>query len=123
MNEILIISIFVVIIVVYLKRYRRIQQQYTSLSKQYSTLLSQKKSSEITTGQIAEKLVPFLNHFKHNPKDALFCGNPIDYIIFGQDQITFIEVKTGKARLTKKQKRIKAIVQQKNVEWEEIRIN
>jgi len=107
----------------YFKRYKKIQKECHQLAEQYSTLLSQKKSSEIITGQIAEKLVPFLKYFNHNPKDALFCGNPIDYIIFGKDEITFIEVKTGKARLTKKQKRIKEAVKQKNVKWEEIRIN
>ena len=102
--------------------YARAIRKHKQLSKQYSKLLSQKKSSEITTGQIAEKLVPFLDYFNYNPRDALFCGNPIDYIIFGEDKITFLEVKTGNARLTKKQKRIKSIVQNKNVSWEEIRI-
>ncbi len=104
-------------------RYRQINIQWRQLEVKYTKLLSQKKSSEITSGQIAEKLVPFLNHFNHNPKDALFCGNPIDYIVFGEDTITFIEVKTGRARLTKKQQRIKSIVKKRNVLWEEIRIN
>tara|TARA_Y100000310_G_scaffold337361_1_gene424243 strand:- start:1728 stop:2102 length:375 start_codon:yes stop_codon:yes gene_type:complete len=122
-DTIIIVIILSIPIALYFKRYRAIDIEYNLLAERYKKLLSQKKHSEITTGQIAEKLVPFLKHFKHNPKDALFCGNPIDYIIFGEKHITFIEVKTGKARLTKKQRKIKELVKQKNVEWEEIRIN
>ena len=92
------------------------------LGDSYSKLLSQKKSSEVVTGQIAEKLVPFLDQFNHDPREATFCGNPIDYVIFGQDQITIMEIKTGNARLTKKQKHIKSLVQNGDVVWEEIRI-
>ena len=92
------------------------------LEASYSKLLSQKKSSEVVTGQITEKLVPFLDEFNHNPRDATFCGNPIDYVIFGPEEITILEIKTGNARLTKKQEHIKSLVQNGDVVWEEIRI-
>lgn len=127
MNSLITITILICICALYfyktIIKYRALSRKYEQLSGQYATLLSGKKRSEITTGQIAEKLVPFLKYFEHNPKDALFCGNPIDYIVFGEKVITFIEVKTGKARLTKKQRRIKELVQQKEINWEEIRIN
>lgn len=98
------------------------QRNAASMSASYDKLLSQKKSSEINTGLIAEKLVPFLKNFKHNPKDATFCGNPIDYVIFGPDKVTIMEIKTGNARLTKKQRHIKSLVNNGDVVWEEIRI-
>jgi hypothetical protein len=92
------------------------------LTTAHKKLFSQKKSSEVRTGHIAEKFVPFLNKFKHRPDQTQFIGNPIDYLIFGDDAITFIEVKSGNARLSNKQKHIKNLVLNKQVEWEEIRI-
>ena len=118
-----IITIILCIVTLYLyAKLLKKQRSVATLSASYNKLLSQKKSSEINTGLIAEKLVPFLDNFKHDPKDATFCGNPIDYVIFGQDKVTIMEIKTGNARLTKKQKHIKSLVQNGDVVWEEIRI-
>lgn len=122
--EYIIIGI-VILIALNIYLYVQIQKEKSKtklLDESYSKLLSQKKSSEVVTGQIAEKLVPFLEQFNHNPREATFCGNPIDYVIFGQEQITIMEIKTGNARLTKKQKHIKSLVQNGDVVWEEIRI-
>lgn len=38
-------------------------------------------------------------------------GQPIDFIGIGDDTIDFIEVKTGKARLTKAEKKISELVE------------
>ena len=89
---------------------------------EYSRLLSQKKSSEVRLGQISEKLVPFLKFFKYDPKNAYFIGMPIDYIVFEDDKIIFVEIKTGDSALSKKQNAIKNIIKNKNVEFEIIRI-
>ena len=89
---------------------------------EHSRLLSQKKSSEVRLGQISEQLVPFLKYFKYDPKNAHFIGMPIDYIIFENDKIVFVEVKTGTSVLSKKQNTIKNIIKNKNVEFETIRI-
>lgn len=86
------------------------------------TLTNQKKSSEIITGQITEKIVPFMDVFKYSPRDAVFCGNPIDYIVFDKDHIAVIEIKTGNAKLTKKQQHIKKLVEDKKIIFKEVRI-
>jgi len=52
----------------------------------------------------------------------IFLGKPIDYIHFGEDKVTFIEVKSGNSRLTKTQRRIKGIIKNKEVEWHEVRV-
>jgi len=119
----LIITILLIVVTLYLyNKLQREQYRSKSLAASYDKVLSQKKSSEVVTGQIAEKLVPFLKNFNHNPRDATFCGSPIDYVIFGPDQITILEIKTGNSRLTKKQRHIKSLVQNGDVVWEEIRI-
>ena len=89
----------------------------------YTTLLSQKKKSEVRLGQITEHLVPFLDAFPYNPKRAQFLGAPIDFVVFETDEIIFVEVKTGKSRLTKGQKHIKNLVENKKVNWKTIRIS
>ncbi len=89
------------------------------------TLLSQKKSSETRLGQISEHLVPFLENCQHDPKNMHFLGNPIDYVVFDFDQgaITFLEVKSGNSKPTKRQKTVKNIIKTGRVFYEEIRIN
>ena len=90
---------------------------------EYTRLLSQKKSSEVRLGQISEQLVPFLDKFKYDPKNAHFIGMPIDYIVFNNDEVVFIEVKSGASTLSKKQSEIKKLITDGKVRFETIRIN
>jgi len=90
--------------------------------QKYSRILSQKKSSEVRLGQIAEQLTPFLNQFNHDPKQARFIGMPIDLIVFEDHGIFFVEVKTGNARLSNNQSKYKKLVEEGKVFWEEIQI-
>ena len=85
-------------------------------------ITSQKKSSEVRLGSIAETLAPFLDQFEFDPEECTFLGKPIDYISFGDDEITFIEVKSGKSQLNSKQRYIRDQVKAKLVSWKEIRI-
>jgi predicted Holliday junction resolvase-like endonuclease len=85
-------------------------------------ILSQKKSSEVRIGNIAEKLAPFLDDFEFDPEKCIFLGQPIDYISFGEDEITFIEVKSGKSQLNTKQRHIRDLVKAKHISWKEFRI-
>ena len=59
-----------------------------------SKVTSQKKSSEVRLGHIAETLAPFLDQFEFEPEECSFLGQPIDYVSFGQKEITFIEIKS-----------------------------
>ena len=85
-------------------------------------IVSQKKSSEVRLGNIAETLAPFLDQFDFNPEECNFLGKPIDYISFGEEEITFIEVKSGKAQLNSKQRHIRDLIKSKRVAWKEVRI-
>lgn len=88
----------------------------------YQKLLSQKKSSEVRLGNIAEKLAPFLDDFNFNPENCTFLGQPIDYISFDDEVVTLIEIKTGKSQLNSKQRHIRDLIKDKQVAWKEIRI-
>jgi predicted Holliday junction resolvase-like endonuclease len=84
--------------------------------------LSQKKSSEVRLGNIAEKLAPFLADFTFDPEDSTFLGKPIDYIVFEDEIITFVEIKSGNSQLNSKQRHIRDLIKNKQVAWKEIRI-
>lgn len=100
----------------------------TELEKQQrlnAEILSQKKSSETRLGQISENLVPFLTNCSHDPRNMHFLGNPIDYVAFDFDEgkITFLEIKSGNSKPSRRQKTVKHIIKSGRVYYEEIRIN
>lgn len=103
----------------------RLRSELKTLKQQQVTLEFQKKSSEIRTGFIGEKLAPLLKEFPETARDGrnlISLGMPIDYINFGEENIDFIEVKTGNAKLSAKQKRIKALVETGQITWHTVRI-
>mgnify|MGYP003120433997 CR=1 FL=1 len=98
---------------------KTLQEEIESRKK----LLTQKKSSEVRLGHIAETLAPFLDQFNFDPENCIFLGQPIDYVSFDDSVITFIEVKSGKSQLSSKQRHIRDLIKSKQVAWKEIRIN
>lgn len=86
------------------------------------------QSRAVTRGQVFEQLVPYLPEFEFNPKDAQFLGKPVDFVVFdGLDEgdvrrIVFVEVKTGAATLTTRERRVRDAIERGSVEWKEIRV-
>jgi predicted Holliday junction resolvase-like endonuclease len=127
MTNILLLIALVGFIVYSIKLYRKAElaeNNYSASVQDYTKLLSQKKSSEVKTGHIAEKLAPFLSNFPKHSKtaDIVPMFMPIDYMIFDTDVIKFLEVKSGDARLSKKQRHYRDLVKAGKVEWHEMRI-
>lgn len=91
--------------------------QISFQEEQYAKLLNQKKSSEVRTGKITEQIAPFLEDYPLNPRTARFIGDPIDFIHFDGDKITFVEVKSGKSQLNKKQREIRDLIKGGKVEF------
>lgn len=100
----------------------QLQVELESEKEARKKVLSQKKSGEVRLGHIAETLAPFLDQFDFEPERCSFMGQPIDYISFGDDEITFIEVKSGNSQLSQKQRHIRDLVNAKLVSWKEVRI-
>jgi len=105
-----------------LKELNDLEERLTTETENRKKVTSQKKSSEVRLGHIAETLAPFLDQFDFDPENCTFLGQPIDYISFGDDEITFIEVKSGNSQLNKKQRHIRDLVKSKFVSWKEVRI-
>lgn len=98
-----------------------------SFDAKVSTLLHQKKSSEVRVGQIAETLAPITDGFPVDIRkpgtSTVFIGQPVDYIHFDPEEgITFIEVKSGGAKLSVNQKKIRALVDEGRVSWADFRL-
>ena len=79
-------------------------------------------------GQISETLAPWSMDAVNSVKELNFIGNPIDFVGFkgldgeGEVEIKFIEVKSGKSKLNKNQRRVRDAVNGKRIDWVEVRI-
>ena len=79
-------------------------------------------------GDISEIIAPWSIKSVNSVKELNFMGSPIDFVGFkgldGDDEIEikFIEVKSGKSRLNKNQRRIRDAVAAKRIEWVEVRV-
>lgn len=85
-------------------------------------------------GQLAEQFFPLMGTCEYEPSDMRFMGDFCDYIVIdgytqckdeGHDyinNIVFVEIKTGKAQLSRHQKLIRDAVQQGRVQWSTVRL-
>lgn len=86
------------------------------------------QSRSVLRGQVAEQLVPLTDGFPYDPSDARFLGHPIDYVVFeglsgGEEvEVVLVEVKTGGARLSKREAAIRDAVEAGRVRFELIRL-
>ena len=90
--------------------------------KKFSDLIRQKKSSEVRVGLISEQIAPFLDAWPFETKNFRFLGAPIDGVSFEDDNVILVEIKTGKASLSPKQRQIRKQVREGRVKFMEFRI-
>ncbi len=71
-----------------------------------------------------EKLAPFLPWFVYSPRDMVFIGKGIDYVVFdglsrGQvNEVVLLEIKTGSSTLNRNERLIQEAVQSWRVRYE-----
>lgn len=85
--------------------------------------LHNRKSSEVRLGKIGENMAPFFKAWPYDPNKFRFIGDPVDGISFNEDEVVFVEIKTGKARLTTSQKRTKELVKDGKVRFATFRVS
>lgn len=88
-----------------------------------------RRSRAVLAGLSGEQLAPLLPGFPCEAGDVRFVGKPVDYVAFpgmteGKEikEVVFIEVKTGSAGLSRREKEIKAAVKAGRVRWAEYRL-
>src|SRR6266446_5881136 len=85
------------------------------------------RSLAVTAGKVYEQLVPYLPDFGFNPKDARFLGSPVDFVVFdglsegAVRRVVFVEVKTGNAQLSTRERLVRDTVKAGRVERAEVR--
>lgn len=109
----------------------RLEEQRRTFEAARRTQLTQ--SRRVLKGKLSEELFPILAACPYLPADMRFIGAPIDYLILdgysdAKDdggafrEIIFADVKTGSARLSTHQRKIRDAVRAGRVRWETIRI-
>lgn len=97
----------------------------------YSSSIRQdavQRSQAVIAGRVHEQLIPYLPAFPFNPKDVRFLGSPVDLVVFDGladgrlRRVVFLEVKTGGAGLTSRERSVRDVIQAREVEWAELRI-
>lgn len=87
-----------------------------------------KRSRAVINGLVSEQIAPFFPDFPLTTDKLRFIGDPIDFIGFETNgtqtiqKISFIEVKSGKSRLSPIEKSLKQCIEQGNIEYIEYRI-
>ncbi len=94
------------------------------------------RSRAVLKGKMAEQMAPLLPGFTYWPADARFLGDPIDYVVFGgysackdnhtdgsDIEVVILDIKQGKSRLTREQRRIAEAVAAGRVRFEVVRVS
>jgi predicted Holliday junction resolvase-like endonuclease len=98
--------------------------RYTRIIRQDAV----QRSQAVTSGKVHEQLVPYLPGCPYNPKDVRFLGSPVDLVVFDGlaegrlRRIVFVEVKTGSAGLTHRERCVREVVEEREVDWAELRV-
>jgi len=101
----------------------------TFLLKKGITAASQRAevtAEAVTIGQTVEHLVPALEGFHFNPADCRTLFDPIDLLVFEGltssqvNSLTFLEIKTGSARLNRHQALVRDAVEEERVSYKEV---
>lgn len=119
MTEIILILIIIILFIIIFFLIKAI----TKARKDIKEIKSKYQSKVVLHGTHWEQFVPFTEEFSGiaNIENAKFLGKPIDYIVFDNDAVKFIEVKTGKSGLSQKERKIRNLIKDKKVQWFELR--
>jgi predicted Holliday junction resolvase-like endonuclease len=108
---------------VYKKMQNALIKENKELEDNNNRVVSQKKSSEVRLGRIGENMAPFFEAWPYDSTKFKFIGDPIDGIQFTDDAVILVEIKTGKARLTTSQKKVKELVKKGAVKFATFRVS
>jgi predicted Holliday junction resolvase-like endonuclease len=119
----------VILIVILWIRIRRLATRLTEkeAAERARRTRAVKQSRSTHLGFISEQLAPLLPGFRYSPKDVQWIGGTVDAVVWnhledgGEVEIVFLDVKTGRSRLTERQRRIRDAITWRRVAFEEYR--
>jgi len=98
--------------------YEQVSAELNTQMEQNSKLVSQRQSNHVKLGKVAENFYPLLSDFPYDSKKCVAMLAPIDLLYFGEDEIVFIEIKSGSSSLSPKQRNIKKLIEDGKVSFE-----
>lgn len=98
-------------------------KEHQALTEAFEKLRFNKISGDVKLGQKTEHLLPFLEAFPYKNDEIKGLFQPIDLIVFRDDEVVFVEVKTGAAQLSEKERRIRDNIKAGRVRFEVHRLN
>lgn len=101
----------------------KIESSHRDLQEQFEKLRFNKISGDVKLGQKFEVILPFLQDFPYPDDEIKAMYQPIDLIVFRENEVVFLEVKTGVSQLSDKQRRIRKNIKEGRVRFEEVRLN
>lgn len=110
-------TISAILVGILLFKFLKARDEAEHYKEKHDKELSFRKSSEVRLGKIGENLAPFLKDWPWDPRRFRFLGHPVDGIQFNEDEIIFVEVKTGGARLSKSQKGARNLIKEGKVSF------
>lgn len=83
------------------------------------------RSRATLLGKLFERLAPCFRKFAYDPRDMRCICDPVDYVLFDGltvereiRQVTFIEVKSGRSRLTPTQRSLREAIEKRRINTE-----
>lgn len=80
-------------------------------------------SARVKMGQIGEQFACIHTNFKYDRKETKALLQPVDFVCFEENEVVFVDIKTGNAQLSSKQRRIRDNIRNGRVRFEIFRIN
>ncbi|MBR61404.1 MAG: endonuclease [Dehalococcoidia bacterium] len=115
------ISLFIIVLLLALLFLLAIRQIF-GLRGDIANLKSKRQSQSTKYGQITEQFMPWSLNYPYDPAKFRFIGSPIDGIQFEEDKVILMEFKVSTSQMTSVQRRVKRLVDEGKVAFEEIRL-
>ena len=93
------------------------------VTRSYLRLRRLRRGDAVRRGFTTEQWLPLTESYPWDPRNFRFLGAPIDGVQFEDDKVVLVEFKSGRSRLSEKQRRIRELVQSGRVEFREVRVD
>lgn len=93
------------------------------MTKKFEESRGKQISERVRLGQVGENFAAFHDQFPYDRSQVKALFQPVDLIYFGDDEVVFIDVKTGGSNLSKKQRQIRDNIKAGNVRFEVHRLD
>ena len=121
---VVVVAILVIIFAVFIIRSVYEKRLRDELDKARQDAIARSRAA--LGGRFTEQMVPFFPDFTYDPTEVRFIGSPIDMVVFpglahgDPQEIVILEIKTGNSQLTSVQRKIRQLVEDGMVRWDEI---